>query len=190
MQTRLPGRSLQVIIEHPARDGWKLTEGAKPEETSESFQRFRVAVGPGQTEILPIEEYHPEENQYELSELDDDQVKLISEQKRITPELQAAFREVLDQKNKISGLAAQINSRQQEINAITKDQDRVRENMKALKGSPEEKALLQRYTHQLDSQEDRLDVLKKEIPQIQAKQSQAEEELDLKIQQITLDQNF
>ncbi|HEV7220864.1 MAG TPA: carboxypeptidase regulatory-like domain-containing protein [Terriglobales bacterium] len=180
----------QVIIEHPARDGWKLTEGAKPEETSESFQRFRVAVGPGQTEILPIEEYHPEENQYELSELDDDQVKLISEQKRITPELQAAFREVLDQKNKISGLAAQINSRQQEINAITKDQDRVRENMKALKGSPEEKALLQRYTHQLDSQEDRLDVLKKEIPQIQAKQSQAEEELDLKIQQITLDQNF
>jgi uncharacterized protein (DUF342 family) len=62
--------------------------------------------------------------------------------------------------------------------------------MKALKGSPEEKALLQRYTHQLDSQEDRLDVLKKEIPQIQAKRSQAEEELDLKIQQITLDQNF
>ena len=30
--------------------------------------------------------------------------------------------------------------------------------MKALKGTPEEKALLQRYTHQLDMQEDRLGV--------------------------------
>ena len=43
---------------------------------------------------------------------------------------------------------------QQDMKSIDKDQGRLRENMKALKGSPEEKALLQRYTKQLDSQED------------------------------------
>ena len=46
---------------------------------------------------------------------------------------------------------------------IAQDQQRVRENMKALRGSAEEKQLLQRYTHQLGEQETRLDALKQEV---------------------------
>jgi predicted nucleic acid-binding Zn-ribbon protein len=104
--------------------------------------------------------------------------------------MQDIFRRVLDQKNKVSDLSAQINLRQQELDAITKDQARVRENMKALKGSAEEKALLQRYAHQLDSQEDRLSTLTKEISDLREKQSQASNQLGQIVQQITLDENF
>jgi hypothetical protein len=180
----------QVVIEHPAREGWKLAEGAKPEETTASFLRFRAAVGPGITETLSIEEYHPLDTEYELSNLDSDQVSLITQQKQVTPAMQDIFRRVLDQKNKVSDLSAQINLRQQELDAITKDQARVRENMKALKGSAEEKALLQRYAHQLDSQEDRLSTLTKEISDLREKQSQASNQLGQIVQQITLDENF
>jgi hypothetical protein len=180
----------QVVIEHPAREGWKLAEGAKPEETSASFLRFRVGVGPGKTENLEIEEYHPEDTEYELSELDDKQVTLITQQKAITPALQEVFRKVLAQRNQVDSLEAQIKQRQQEVEAITKDQARLRENMKALKGSPEEKALLQRYTHQLDSQEDRLGTLSKEISDLQEKSTQASEQLDQMVQQVTLDESF
>jgi carboxypeptidase family protein len=180
----------QVVIEHPAREGWKLVEGAKPEETSASFLRFRVGVGPGKTENLEIEEYHPEDIQYELSELDDKQVTLITQQKAVTPALQEVFRKVLAQKNVIGSLETQIKQRQQEVEAITKDQARLRENMKALKGSAEEKALLSRYTHQLDSQEDRLGTLNKEISDLNGKKSQADEQLDQMVQQVTLDENF
>jgi hypothetical protein len=180
----------QVVIEHPAREGWKLAEGAKPEETSASFLRFRVGVGPGKTENLEIEEYHPEDTQYELSELDDKQVTLITQQKAVTPALQEVFRKVLAQKNLVDNLETQIKQRQQEVEAITKDQARLRENMKALKGSAEEKALLQRYTHQLDSQEDRLSTLNKEISELDDKKSQADEQLDQMVQQVTLDENF
>jgi len=49
--------------------------------------------------------------------------------------------------------------------------------MKALKGSAEEKALLQRYTRQLDSQEDRLNTLNKEISDLQEKHTQAQQQL-------------
>ena len=62
--------------------------------------------------------------------------------------------------------------------------------MKALKGSAEEKALLQRYTRQLDSQEDRLNTLNKEISDLQEKQTQARNQLDQIVQQITLDESF
>jgi hypothetical protein len=180
----------QVVIEHPARDGWKLAEGVEPEETSASFLRFRVGVGPGKAENLKIEEFHPEDTEYELTNLDNEQVTLFIERKEASPALQDVFRRVLDQKNQVSSLQAQMNSRQKEVDGITKDQARLRENMKALKGSAEEKALLQRYAHQLDSQEDRLNVLSKEIADLQAKQTDSEDKLDQIVEQVTLDENL
>jgi hypothetical protein len=179
-----------VIIEHPARENWKLTEGPKPEETSASYLRFRVAVPAGETGNLKIEEFHPESSEFVLTNLDEKQVAFITQQRQITPAMQEAFRRVLDQKNKVDSLGTQIKARQHEIETITKDQARLRENMKALKGSAEEKALLQRYTRQLDSQEDRLNTLSKEIADLQEKQAQARNQLDQIVQQITLDESF
>ena len=60
-------------------------------------------------------------------------------QSRLSVNRQAGFRRVLDQKNQVTTLEAQLKSRQQEVDAITKDQARLRENMKALKGSSEER---------------------------------------------------
>ncbi len=180
----------QVVVEHPARENWKLVEGPKPEETSASYLRFRIGVPAGQTTNLHIEEFHPESSEFALTNLDEKQVAFITQQRQITPAMQDAFRRVLDQKNKVDSLGMQIKTRQHEVETITKDQARVRENMKALKGSAEEKALLQRYAHQLDSQEDRLNTLAKEITDLQEKQNQARAQLDQIVQQITLDETF
>jgi hypothetical protein len=180
----------QVVIEHPARENWKLVEGPKPEETSASYLRFRVSVPAGKTENLHIEEYHPENSQFVLTNLDQKQVALIMEQRQITPAMLDIFRRVLEQKNKVSDLDGQIKSRQRDVESITKDQARLRENMKALKGSVEEKALLQRYTRILDSQEDRLNALNKEIADLQEKHTQAQSQLDRIVQEVVLEESF
>ena len=49
--------------------------------------------------------------------------------------------------------------------------------MKALRGSAEEKALLQRYTKQLDEQETQLEGLRKKIEDTEARRDKANEEL-------------
>jgi predicted nucleic acid-binding Zn-ribbon protein len=97
---------------------------------------------------------------------------------------------VIDQKNVVARLRSEIETRQQELNAINRDQARIRENMKALKGSPEEKALLQRYTGQLNSQEDRLTALNKEIADLQQRQTMEQQRLDATVQQVALDESF
>ncbi len=176
----------QVVIEHPVREGWKLVEANKPEETSATHYRFRVAVDPSKTNGLNVEEFHTDTTSSALTDLTDDQVQVLIAENNITPELQAAFHRVLDQKNKISDLQAQINLRQKELNEINSDQARIRENMKALKGSTEEKALLQRYTRQLDSQEDRLSSLHKEIADLQQKKAEEQQKLEDMVQHITL----
>jgi hypothetical protein len=180
----------QVVIEHPVREGWKLAEGPKAEETSASFYRFRVSVEPGKTAELPVEEYHPLDTSFQLSNLNNDQVVLLTQQGRISPAMQDVFHHVLDQKNLVGSLETQVQTRQQEVESITRDQARLRENMKALKGTAEEKALLQRYTRQLDSQEDRLGTLTKEISDLQEKHTQAQAQLDRMVQDVALDERF
>jgi hypothetical protein len=179
-----------VIIEHPARPEWKLAEGAKPDETSASFLRFRVKVEPQKSAQLVVEEYHPLETALALTNLTSDHVAMLVEQKRLTPALEQALKRVLDQKTVITGLDAQLSSRQQEVDGISSDQTRIRENMKVLKGSPEEKALLQRYTRQLDEQEDRLTALRSQIADLKVKRQQASRQLDQILAEISLDESF
>jgi flagellin-like hook-associated protein FlgL len=176
----------QVVIEHPVRAGWKLIDADKPEETSASYYRFRIAVDPDKTNELTVEEVHQDVSRSMLTDITEHQVEVLATENVMTPEMQAAFRRVLDQKNQISKLQSEIGTRQKELGAINNDQARIRENMKALRGSVEERALLARYTHQLDSQEDRLNMLHKDITELEQKQATEQQKLEDMVQHISL----
>ena len=180
----------QVVIEHAARSGWKLADNLKPVESTVSFHRFEVKVDPKQSAELVVEEYHPESARLELTDLDSDFVAVLTKQQRVTPAMDQAFRRILDQKNVIAGFETQLNARKQEVEAISKDQARIRENLKALKSSAEEKSLVLRYTRQLNAQEDRLAALSAQIASLQEKHQQAEERLDQTLNEITLSETF
>ena len=183
--------SRQVVLEYPLEQGWKLAPGTpQPEESTESFQRFRVPVEAGKTAELTVEAVHPEETRYELTNLDDDEVKLLVEQQRVTPAMQQAFDRILKQQGKIGEISRQIADRKRESDQINADQGRIRENMKALKGSSEEKALLQRYVGQLDSQENRLATLRKETEELNAQHNAARAELERIVMEVNVDVTF
>ncbi|MGB0078715.1 MAG: DUF4139 domain-containing protein [Candidatus Sulfotelmatobacter sp.] len=167
-----------VVIEHPARPGWKLTDDEKPAESSASFHRFRITVDPKKTETLLVKEYRPVTNSYQLSNITDDQIKFFLAAKMINPEIDQALRKVIAQKNTIAALDAEVGSRRSKISGITEDQQRVRENMKALKGSVEEKALVARYVRELNEQEDHVQSLHKEVADLQQKRDAAQKTLN------------
>lgn len=70
-----------VVIEHPARPGWKLADDAKSEESSASFHRFRLTVEPKKTTTLLVKEYRPIINSYQLTNLTDNEIKFFSTRK-------------------------------------------------------------------------------------------------------------
>lgn len=178
----------EVVIEHPVRPGWKLTDGEKPEEVSASYDRFLVKVGPGSTAKLDVKEFRPNTTQIELSSISSDQITLYTEQKTITPEVEKSLRQVLLKEAEIGGMETDMQNRQQEINSISADQGRVRENMKALRGTPEERALVERYTRELNSQEDQLASLRSQIADLRKKKDAASNELDSMIMAISFDE--
>ncbi len=179
-----------VVIEHPMEQGWKLSNNLKPDESTESYYRFKVSVKPHESNNLVVEETRPEVSQMSLGNLTDQQVELLARQQRLTPEMETAFRKILDQKNVVAAFDSQINERQQELSNISTDQDRIRENMKALKGGAEQKQLLDRYVRELNSQEDRLSSLRSQITDLKTKRQQAALELDHILTGTTLDETF
>ncbi len=169
----------QLVIEHPARYSWALVKGSQqPEEKAPGVYRFRLEVPPKATATLPVEEEHVQETTYELSNLTDDQIALFVRQQTLTPEMQQGLAKITAQKAVVAKLEEEMELRQKDIERIVDDQGRLRENMKAMRGSAEEKALLQRYTRQLDGQETRLDVLRKTIEETEAQRDQANDLLE------------
>lgn len=167
-----------VIVEHPVRPGYALRGDAKPEETTRSAHRFRLAVNSKQTATLLVEEARPLETTYQINELTGDQIAAFVRARTITPEMEATLRKVIAQKQVVADLESRKEAREAERSRIFDNQQRLRENLKALKGSAEEKALVQRYTQQLNNEEDRLEKLGKEIEDLEAKVANAEEELE------------
>jgi hypothetical protein len=177
-----------VLIEHPLRPGWLIADdGPKPDETTSGVYRFRVPVDSKASTVFTVRERRPLEARFELDNVDSDQIELFVSQKSITAEIEAALRKIIEQKGKVSSFEDEVNKRSDQIKTIYDDQARLRENLKALKGNPEERALTQRYTKQLDDQEGQLDTLKREVADFQTKHDNAEAELDKMIQSLSFD---
>jgi hypothetical protein len=176
-----------AIVEHPVRVGYELLSEAKPSETTADWMRFRVPVPPKQTAVLVVEEARTLPSVFALTNITSEQVGLFVQQKSIDKTIEDALRKILAQKAVVSDLSDQASEREDDTTKIFDDQQRLRENMKALKGSAEEKVLLQRYTRQLNDQEDRLEALKKEMKDLEAKKDAAQSALDKMIQELSFD---
>jgi Carboxypeptidase regulatory-like domain len=176
-----------VIIEQPIHDGWKLDEELKPAEETATAYRFRVEVKPKDSTDFVVEETSPRDSQIMVNNITEKTIESLVLNLELTPELEKFLRGIVMQKDAIAKLDADITQKQSELESIGTDQERVRENLQALKGTPEEKALAQRYVKELDEQETRLAMLKKEILDLQAKRKEAQQDLDDTIEHFTFD---
>jgi len=177
-----------LVIEHPARAEWQLAKVAKePDEKAPGVYRLRLEVPSKATASLPVEEVRTLATSYQLSNLDEDQIGVFVKQGTITPEMAQALAKITAQKAVLAKLEEEMENRQKDIDRIVEDQGRLRENMKALRGSAEEKALLQRYTRQLDEQETQLDVLRKKIKDTEALRDKANELLEKMIGELQIE---
>jgi hypothetical protein len=177
-----------LVIEHPARPEWKLREdGIRPEEKAAGLYRFRLNVEPKSTERLEVNEAKPLHTRYELNLVTNDDIELLLRQNSINAEIEKALRTITAQKKIVANLDGTIKEQQKAIDQIFADQGRLRENMKALKGSVEEKTLLQRYTKQLDEEETQLDALRKKKQDTEAEQRLANAVLQKMILELQMD---
>jgi Carboxypeptidase regulatory-like domain len=180
-----------LVVEQPARFDATLAKGTKePEERAPGVYRFKLDVPAKGTASLPVEEVRVLQSNFQLASLEEAQIAVFSKNGTITPDMAQALQKIAAQKAIVSKLEQVMEDRQKDIDRFVADQTRLRENMKALKGSSEEKALLQRYTSELDQQETQLDSLRKTIQSTEAQRDKANDELENMIDNIQLESTF
>jgi hypothetical protein len=166
-----------LIVEHRLQAGWKLADGQTPVESTTDAQRFRVVLPTAKETVLDVREVKQGESRIMIGNVDDVLVARLVQSGVPASALEAALRPVIAKKAELSSLERRQQSLQGDRATIVEDQQRLRENMKALRGSAEEKQLLQRYTRQLDEQETRLDGLQQQMTKTSEEMAKARGEL-------------
>jgi hypothetical protein len=151
-----------VVIEHPVHQGWTLADTLEPAERSPNMYRFRVPVDARGQAVLEVGEARATESRISVGEFRESLLDLWTRSGLPVPDLERALTPVIDLRRQIAAIEARGAQHEAERHAIFADQQRLRENMKVLRGSTEERKLLARYTRQLDAHESRLEVLERE----------------------------
>ncbi len=186
-----------VIVEQPRRQGWTMNNAGgtgsndpKPTETTPTAYRFRVATAPKETVHLHIGERHTIDQYFRLVDTTDDQLTLFLHNANASPALLQQLEPVFVAKRAVSSLDRQIDDKQTAINQLVEDQKRLRENLAALKGSSEERTLAKRYTGELNSQEDTLGSLRRDLASLQTQRALAQTELDTKLASLQVNETL
>ena len=182
-----------VIVEQPRRPGWTIDSAGgtgsndpKPTETTPTAYRFRVTTAPKETVRLHIGERQTLDEFFRLVDSTEDQLAVFLRNAKASPALLAQLEPVFAAKRTVETFDTQISEKQAAIDQLIQDQQRLRSNLAALKGASEERTLAKRYTAELNTEEDTLASLRRDLATLQSQRSTAQSDLDNKIASTSL----
>lgn len=168
-----------VVVETVRRPGWTLDAPGTPAETTPGAYRFRLTVQPHTSGHVTVTQRHVLDQYFRIADTSEEQLTLYLTS--ADPKLIAQMQPVFEAKRRIAEVNAQISNLHAKEHTITEDQKRLRENLAALKSSPEERSLVRRYTGELNAQEDSLADLHRQLATLETEQNVAEAQLSDRI---------
>lgn len=172
-----------LIVEHPRLNNRTL-KGIDAFETTESFHRFRVALNAGQQTTLSVPEVVARQTSISLTTLARPQLTLFAGKE--TPQaVREKLGQIVDTQEQIATMRSQVQSTQSTVDTLFRDQERLRENLKALRDGNEDQQLRTRYLDQLRRQEDQIDASRARIDSINKEIAAAQSKLNDLISNLT-----
>jgi hypothetical protein len=172
-----------IIIEHPVRDGWSLVDTPKPLEKTSSLYRFKGDAPAHKVATLTVKEQSIQSESTALLPLDVAQLFEYQRNGSIPSGVRDAIAKAISLKNAVLDLDRQIGARTQEINGITAEQGRIRENVKTVSNSA---PYYQRLLAKLNEQESTLETLHADRDALTARRDAARKELEDYLSNLTI----
>jgi hypothetical protein len=164
-----------LLIEHPVRQGWKLVEPAKADESTEQVYRFKGKVPAGKQSKLTVKQEIVTGQRIAILPTDIGQLEFYARTGEIPRPVRDALAKAVSYKYAMVDTQRQIQERQQRIGEITQEQTRIRENMKTVASNSD---YSNRLLKKLDEQETRIEGLQKEVASLQQKLQGQQKDLE------------
>jgi hypothetical protein len=180
-----------VYVEHPVREGWALSDDTqKPDGKSARFYRFRVPLGPHEKVELPVTERRALMDTYALMNFSRQDLELFISRNYIDAATRVVLEKIIDIKSRMAAAEGRLETLNGEVEEIGKDQERLRDNIKALTATAEAKQLISRYVAKADTQETRLEQLNKEKQTVNEEMARLQSELEGVIRSVAIDRQL
>lgn len=183
-------RAKTLYIEHPVKQGMTLSEKTpKPDITTQKYYRFRVELEPFEKKEITVGEKQPLMDSYQLSSLSRNDLALFITRRYIDEATRAKLEKLIDLRIRIAQTDAKLQAFEEEVEKISDDQKRLRENIEALSKTPEAKTLITRYIEKVNQQESRLEQIEKERQNLEAEKQKLENEFAVLIRDFQFEEN-
>jgi hypothetical protein len=146
-------RAKTLIIEHPVRVGFNLINTAKPLETARDVYRFEVKVAANGSLDFPVTEENVYDSQTSVSSLNPDGLLIYIRNKSISDAARKQLQQIADIKTQIANADTEKRSVTDEINNVTRDEERNRQNISSLSAVSGQQQIVQDYARKLSDQE-------------------------------------
>jgi hypothetical protein len=172
-----------LIIEHPVRQGWKLVMPEKADETTETLYRFKGKVAAGKATKLKLQQEFVRGEVIAISPLDIDALVMYVRNGQIPKAVRDALATALAARQAMAETERQIAERQQRIQQITQEQNRIRDNMKTVDSKSD---YYQRLLKKLNEQETSIEKLQGETDELRKTLDKQREDLERSLQNMNV----
>jgi hypothetical protein len=171
-----------VVIEHARQPNAVLDSDTKPEETTATTYRFRMAVEPHQSIDLHVRERAMLSEEVRIDPNEDRSAFLVAVGK-MAPSIEEKLRPLIEAETVLNGLNAKIEELAEKEKTIANDEARDRENLTALKGNDAAK----RFVEELNIAEDTLQEARKQSADLEQQKNAAIDKLNQLIAALSFD---
>jgi flagellar biosynthesis chaperone FliJ len=172
-----------LVIEHPVRPEYKLVN-QKPAETTASAYRFEVRLAPAATEKFPVIEERVYESSIALANLTPDVLISYVQNKALSEAARKQLERIVELKKQLADTGQALRRTEEQINESSRDQDRIRQNMRSLNEVSGQQAQVQNYARQLAAQETQLAAQRDRLAELRKKKAALESELNAAIEKM------
>jgi hypothetical protein len=187
--TNVSARPKTIYIEHPLDKSddkeWKLVNTPAPVETTENYRRFKEVIAAHSTTEFKVTEELPDRDTFAITNVTPDNITIWVQGKYLSPPMKKALDEVIEIKAKLTRLNQQMQEQQSAQRILAQEQARMRENLKVLGKSEEEKKLLTRYVNKIAESEDQIEKVKQQEAALMEQRNAVQKQLDDKVRSLT-----
>jgi len=176
-------RAQTLFLEHP-RSGMELTNTQAPAETTDNFFRFQLELAAGGDKELTVTERSTGHRSWYFSGTDSDEVRFLLSSGYIDERVAQGARELIALRERMAPLNQEESRLKDEKAQLFKDQERIRANIESLKSGASQRDLAERFVAKLNEQEDRLEVIGRELERVTREKKETQAEVNRKLQEL------
>lgn len=149
-----------VILQHPRRSNWTLTEPSRVEESTPDVHRLRITVDGDDTETLTVREEQPVSETVRLSDATPSVFELYASNDVLPRDVRRALRQASELRRDVDQAQRALSRAERRRDRAVSEQERVRKNMEAVSADTD---YHQRLMSKMTDLEDRIETLREDI---------------------------